>query len=116
VPPRAARPGGPRRGARAPEGRAPTEPELRGAWRSRVLRGPLTEFGHTAIYVFGPDGAYTGALVSDVESTPIAGTYRYADGVLILDDGALEFRALRFDDRLELDGEGGFLALEPLTR
>ena len=54
--------------------------------------------------------------VSDGEATPILGTYRYADGRLSLDDGALEFRAVRFDDHLELDGEGGFLDLVPLRQ
>ena len=91
--------------------RVPTAAELRGRWTSHVVRAALAEIGTFAVYVFGPDGRYTGALANQTESTPLEGTYVYADGILTFDDGALEMSARLVGDRLELMSEVAFLEM-----
>jgi hypothetical protein len=81
-----------------------------------VLRGALAELGHTAVYVFGEDGTYTGALVSDREATPIGGAYEYRPPRLSLDGGALVLdAALLGDGRLVLEAGDAYLELVPLA-
>jgi len=93
----------------------PEAPDLYGSWRSTALRGTLADLGHTAIYVFGEDGRYTGALVSDKEATPIGGAYTYASSKLSLDDGAIVFDAtLLGDGRLVLDAGDTCVELVPM--
>ena len=89
----------------------PAAADLLGAWRSFEMRGALEDFGHFALYVFGPDGVYSGALANDEASTPIEGRYTYADGALTLDDGALRFKVTRVDGDLELVSAGSYLRL-----
>jgi hypothetical protein len=94
-----------------PAARTPERAELLGAWRSVVLRGALAELGHTAVYVFAEGGAYTGALVSERECTPIGGAWGYENGQLTLDDGALVFSAGLVDDRLTLSAGDTYVEL-----
>ena len=91
--------------------RVPTAAELRGPWASRAVRGALADIGTFAVYVFGPEGRYTGALANQTESTPLEGTYVYADGTLTFDDGAIEMKATLVGSHLELTSEVAFLEL-----
>jgi hypothetical protein len=94
-----------------PVARTPAAAEILGAWRSTTLRGALADLGHTAVYVFAEGGTYTGALISDVEATPIGGAYAYDEGRLSLDDGAIAFAASMVEDRLLLTAEDGYVEL-----
>jgi len=91
--------------------RVPTADEIAGAWRSVAVRGDLAELGHTALYVFGPDGRYTGALAGDSECVGIEGRWTYADGRLDLDDGQLVFDVEMVDGKLRLTSPVAFLEL-----
>lgn len=100
----------------APEpARVPAAEEIRGAWVARAVRGALGEFGHAALYVFGGEGRYGGALASDQAATLVEGTYRYDAGVLTLDDGTLVFEARLSGDRLQLSSPDSYLELERLA-
>lgn len=92
--------------------RVPSAAELRGPWTSGTVRGALADIGTFALYVFGPDGRYTGALANETTSTPLEGTYAYADGTLTFDDGAVEMRAKLVGDRLELTSDDAFLVMQ----
>lgn len=94
--------------------RVPSAAELRGAWVSRDLRGALRDLGHTAVYVLGPDGKYSGAILGDEESIPVAGAYAYEDGRLSFDDGALVFEVAEVDGVLEWSSPDAFVRLDPL--
>jgi hypothetical protein len=96
------------------ERRLPAVAELQGAWVSTELRGALRDLGHTAVYVFGPDGKYSGAILGDEESIPIAGTYAYADGRLSFDDDALVFQVARVGGVLEWSSPDAFVRLDVL--
>jgi hypothetical protein len=91
--------------------RTPTAAELLGPWTSGTVRGALADIGTFALYVFGPDGRYTGALANETASTPLEGTYAYADGTLTFDDGALEMKATLVGDHLELVSDDAFLEM-----
>jgi hypothetical protein len=90
--------------------RTPSADDLVGLWHSRALRGAFAELGTYAIYVFGPNGRYSGAIAGERESTPLEGTWTYADGVLTLDD-SIELHARLVGDRLQLSGADAFLEL-----
>lgn len=93
----------------------PEASQLVGSWRSTVLRGTLAELGHAAVYVFGGDGTYTGALVSEKECTPIGGTYEYQAPKLSLDGGALVFEVtLLGDGALVLAASDTYVELVPV--
>lgn len=92
----------------------PGAADLRGSWCSVELRGTLSELGHSVVYVFGADGAYSGAVVSEAQALPIEGRYTYRAGVLDLDDGAVEFRASSVGGQLELVSTDSYARLVPL--
>jgi hypothetical protein len=108
VPPNPEARAAPRPAAKA---RVPTAAELHGPWTSGAVRGALADIGTFALYVFGPDGRYSGALANETTSTPLEGTYAYADGTLTFDDGTLEMTARLVGDRLELTSEDAFLVM-----
>jgi hypothetical protein len=93
----------------------PTADELAGLWHSRALRGAFAELGTFAVYVFGPNGRYSGAIAGERESTPLEGTWSFAEGVLTIDD-SIELRARVIGDRLQLSGEDAYLELVRPTR
>jgi hypothetical protein len=95
-------------------GRVPAAEEIRGAWFASAIRGALGELGQAAVYVFGPDGRYSGALVGPSECVPVAGVYAYDAGRLVLDGGELEFEATLKDGRLELHSPASYLELVPV--
>lgn len=88
----------------------PAVDELAGLWHSCALRGSFAELGTFAVYVFGPNGRYTGAVAGERESTPLEGTWSYADGVLTI-DGSIELRARLVGGRLQLTGSDTYLEL-----
>lgn len=94
-----------------PVRRTPSGDELRGLWVSRRIRGTLADLGTLAVYVFGPEGRYSGVVASSTESTPLEGTYSYADGILSFDDGAFEMRATLAGEHLELTSEAAYVEL-----
>lgn len=110
----------PDKGARAvvpaaqPVRRIPAAGEISGPWVSRALRGAVADLGHTALYVFGPEGRYTGALVTPTESVPIEGRYSLEAGKLSLDGGDVTFDAALADGILELTSPESYLELVPL--
>ena len=90
-----------------------SEGDISGFYASESIDGPMAGVLLRVFYLFGSEGAYTGAALID-GSPPsfqvLSGSWSFADGSLQLDD-ADPARAERAGNRLRLSGPDGQIIL-----